>query len=118
MAPRQEDRALVGGGVAHGSLVAFTTLSWPGGGLSCPTPPLPMPAPGAGKEIISGGFWERWRVYFFLQAPKQPHRHIYVDAKKLPEGRRKNNVPDLELRPLHVDSECVYQAPVICQTQS
>ena len=34
-------------------------------------------------------------------SPKQLHRHVYIDAKKLPEGRRKNNLTDREFRPHH-----------------
>lgn len=62
--------------------------------------PRPVSAPGIGKETIRVGFWERWKgLFFFLQAPKQFHRHAYIDAKKLPEGRRKNNLTDREFRP-------------------
>ena len=69
---------------------------WP-----CFPSPRPMSAPGIGKETIRVGFWETWKglFFFFLQAPKQLHRHVYIDAKKLPEGRRKNNLTDRELRP-------------------
>lgn len=52
---------------------------------------------------------------FFPSGSKLLHRHIYVDAKKLPEGRRKNNVPDLELDLVTVTVR-VYQAPVLCQS--
>lgn len=44
-------------GITHPRPFPFTTSSWPGGSPTSRPPSLP--APGLGKEIIRGGFWER-----------------------------------------------------------
>lgn len=91
-------------GIPPQDRLPFDTLHWPGGGHFL-FPPS-MPAAGLAQEIIRRGFWERWRVYFFLQAPKHLGRHVYVNAKKLPEGKRKNSLSDVEFSLHRGNSQC------------